>query len=165
MLSADLAGGKYVERFASLESNCALAIINDVVHARRMSFGKLELVRPRSRRSSPTLQPGVKARRRQQVAAVCFRILSTGVEFLLVRTRRGRWTFPKGGAQAGFTHAQSAALEAFEEAGVKGKVRYFWGGEAYENELVPIVEGLLAGQPIDGEARFGLAPGQTTDQR
>jgi 8-oxo-dGTP pyrophosphatase MutT (NUDIX family) len=122
MLSADLAGGKYVERFASLESNCALAIINDVVHARRMSFGKLELVRPRSRRSSPTLQPGVKARRRQQVAAVCFRILSTGVEFLLVRTRRGRWTFPKGGAQAGFTHAQSAALEAFEEAGVHGRI-------------------------------------------
>jgi|SRR5579864_2801475 len=122
MLSADLACGKYVERFAALESNCALAIVDDVVHPRRMSFGKLELVRPRSRRGLPTLQPGVKARRRQQVAAVCFRILSTGVEFLLVRTRRGRWTFPKGGAQGGLTHAQSAALEAFEEAGVHGRI-------------------------------------------
>lgn len=59
---------------------------------------------------------------RQQVAAVCFRILSTGIEFLLVRTRRGRWTFPKGGVQNGLTHAQSAALEAYEEAGVHGRI-------------------------------------------
>jgi 8-oxo-dGTP pyrophosphatase MutT (NUDIX family) len=60
--------------------------------------------------------------KRQQVAAVCFRILSTGIEFLLVRTRRGRWTFPKGGLQSGLTHAQSAALEAYEEAGVHGRI-------------------------------------------
>ena len=122
MLSADVVCGKYVERFVWLESNCALAIVDDVVHPRRMSFGKLELVRPRSRGGLSTHQPGAKARQRQQVAAVCFRILSTGVEFLLVRTRRGRWTFPKGGAQAGLTHAQSAALEAFEEAGVHGRI-------------------------------------------
>lgn len=63
---------------------------------------------------------------RLQVAAVCFRILSTGVEFLLVRTRRGRWTFPKGGIQAGLTHAQSAALEAYEEAGVHGRIEESW---------------------------------------
>lgn len=60
--------------------------------------------------------------KREQVAAVCFRILSTGVEFLLVRTRRGRWTFPKGGVQEGLTHAQSAAIEAYEEAGVHGRI-------------------------------------------
>ena len=59
---------------------------------------------------------------RQLVAAVCFRILSTGVEFLLVRTRRGRWTFPKGGAESGVTLAQSAAMEAYEEAGVHGRI-------------------------------------------
>jgi 8-oxo-dGTP pyrophosphatase MutT (NUDIX family) len=59
---------------------------------------------------------------RQQVAAVCFRILSTGIEFLLVRTRRNRWTFPKGGIQRGLTHAQSAAIEAYEEAGVHGRI-------------------------------------------
>jgi 8-oxo-dGTP pyrophosphatase MutT (NUDIX family) len=85
-----------------------------------MSAGNLELVRPRSTRAAAQSQPTAKAR--QQVAAICFRILSTGVEFLLVRTRRGRWTFPKGGAQAGLTHAQSAALEAFEEAGVHGRI-------------------------------------------
>jgi len=44
-----------------------------------------------------------------------------------------------------------------------GKVRYFWGGEAYEKEIVPILEGLLAGKNIDGETRFDLAPGQTSD--
>jgi 8-oxo-dGTP pyrophosphatase MutT (NUDIX family) len=57
-----------------------------------------------------------------QVAAVCFRLLSTGIEFLLVRTRKGRWTFPKGGVQAGLSYAQSAAIEAYEEAGVHGRI-------------------------------------------
>src|SRR5215467_12359285 len=65
---------------------------------------------------------GANNHNRQQVAAVCFRILSTGVEFLLVRTRRNRWTFPKGGVQPGLTHAQSAAIEAYEEAGVHGRI-------------------------------------------
>jgi 8-oxo-dGTP pyrophosphatase MutT (NUDIX family) len=63
-----------------------------------------------------------QSNQRQVVAAVCFRILSTGVEFLLVRTRKGRWTFPKGGVDEGLTHAQSAALEAYEEAGVHGRI-------------------------------------------
>lgn len=40
----------------------------------------------------------------------------------------------------------------------KAKLRYFWGGEAFENEVVPIVEGLLAGKRIDGETRFDIAP-------
>ena len=59
----------------------------------------------------------------EQVAAVCYRMGSEGVEFLLVRTRgSGRWTFPKGSTEAGLTHAQAAALEAFEEAGVHGRI-------------------------------------------
>ena len=58
----------------------------------------------------------------EQVAAVCYRIRGTGIEFLLVRTRKGRWTFPKGGAESGLTYAQAAALEAFEEAGVHGRI-------------------------------------------
>jgi ADP-ribose pyrophosphatase YjhB (NUDIX family) len=44
------------------------------------------------------------------------------IEFLLVQTRRGLWTFPKGRAEPGLTHAQAAALEAFEEAGVHGRM-------------------------------------------
>ncbi len=59
----------------------------------------------------------------EQVAAVCYRIRGSGIEFLLIQTRgRGRWTFPKGSAEPGLTHAQAAALEAFEEAGVHGRI-------------------------------------------
>jgi 8-oxo-dGTP pyrophosphatase MutT (NUDIX family) len=59
----------------------------------------------------------------EQVAAVCYRIHRGGIEFLLVQTRgSGRWTFPKGSAELGLTHAQAAALEAFEEAGVHGRI-------------------------------------------
>jgi ADP-ribose pyrophosphatase YjhB (NUDIX family) len=39
-----------------------------------------------------------------------------------VRTRKGKWTFPKGGVTGGLTRAQSAALEAFEEGGVHGRI-------------------------------------------
>jgi 8-oxo-dGTP pyrophosphatase MutT (NUDIX family) len=61
-------------------------------------------------------------RGREQVAAVCYRLHNRKIEFLLVQTRGGRWTFPKGGAEPGLTHAQAAALEAFEEAGVHGRM-------------------------------------------
>lgn len=42
-----------------------------------------------------------------------------------------------------------------------GKLRYFWAGEVYEQELVPIVRGFAAGKHIDGVSRFGAAPGAT----
>ena len=57
-----------------------------------------------------------------QVAAICYRLRSSGIEFLLVRTNSGHWTFPKGNAEPGLTYAQAAALEAFEEAGVHGRI-------------------------------------------
>lgn len=41
------------------------------------------------------------------------------------------------------------------------KLRYFWAGEVYEKELVPVVEGFAAGKHIDGVSDFGLAPGAT----
>jgi len=64
-----------------------------------------------------------KLRECEQVAAVCYRLRGGAIEFLLIRTRgSGRWTFPKGGAEPGLTHAQAAALEAFEEAGVHGRI-------------------------------------------
>jgi len=63
-----------------------------------------------------------KLRDTEQVAAVCYRVGRNGIEFLLVQTRNGRWTFPKGSTEPGLTHAQAAALEAFEEAGVHGRI-------------------------------------------
>jgi 8-oxo-dGTP pyrophosphatase MutT (NUDIX family) len=71
------------------------------------------------------------SKERQQVAAVCYRMGKRRIEFLLVQTRGGRWIFPKGGIESGLTQAQSAALEAIEEAGVHGRMeelpfaRYF----------------------------------------
>jgi len=81
--------------------------------------------------SARATQASQLPKRRQQVAAVCYRIGKRGIEFLLVQTRGGRWIFPKGGVEPGLTRAQSAALEAFEEAGVHGRMeeipftRYF----------------------------------------
>jgi len=80
----------------------------------------------------------------EKVAAVCYRVNGHGIEFLLVQTRGGRWTFPKGSVEPGLTHAQSAALEAYEEAGVHGRMeevsfgRYFRRrvGTARERETV-----------------------------
>jgi len=75
-----------------------------------------------------------KLRDTEQVAAVCYRVARSGIEFLLVQTRNRRWTFPKGSTEPGLTHAQAAALEAFEEAGVHGRIeevaftRYFKRG-------------------------------------
>ncbi|MGH9510839.1 MAG: NUDIX domain-containing protein [Terriglobales bacterium] len=63
-----------------------------------------------------------KLKQCEQVAAVCYRIKGGVIEFLLVRTRGGRWIFPKGNSEPGLTHAQAAALEAFEEAGVHGRI-------------------------------------------
>ncbi len=44
-----------------------------------------------------------------------------------------------------------------------GKLRYFWGGPVFEEEIFPVVEGFLAGRPIDGEADFTLSPGKVLD--
>ncbi len=41
-----------------------------------------------------------------------------------------------------------------------GQLRHFWGGEAFENEILPVVDGFLAGSPIKSETRYGLAAGK-----
>ncbi|HLL59899.1 MAG TPA: NUDIX domain-containing protein, partial [Allosphingosinicella sp.] len=55
-----------------------------------------------------------------QVAALPYRRGADGsVEVLLVTTRgTGRWMVPKGWPMRGKSHAEAAAQEAFEEAGV-----------------------------------------------
>ncbi|HVU00902.1 MAG TPA: TlpA disulfide reductase family protein [Polyangiaceae bacterium] len=42
------------------------------------------------------------------------------------------------------------------------KLRYFWGGPVLETDLVPLLKRYLAGEHIDGEANFALAPGAVT---
>ncbi len=59
-----------------------------------------------------------------QVGALCYRVSRKGrVKVLLVTSRgTGRWIIPKGWPMEGLTSAQSAAQEAWEEAGVRGEV-------------------------------------------
>jgi 8-oxo-dGTP pyrophosphatase MutT (NUDIX family) len=58
-----------------------------------------------------------------QVAAVCYRRQGQSIEFLLVNTNGGgKWTFPKGDPEPSMSHSQAAEREAWEEAGVRGRI-------------------------------------------
>lgn len=60
---------------------------------------------------------------RTQFGALPFRIHDGKVEILLITTRgTGRWIIPKGWPMDGETPAGAAATEAYEEAGVEGKL-------------------------------------------
>jgi 8-oxo-dGTP pyrophosphatase MutT (NUDIX family) len=69
-----------------------------------------------------------KGETRTQFGALCFRRAKTKTksgahEILLVSSRdTGRWIVPKGWPVNGETPAGAAALEAWEEAGVRGRV-------------------------------------------
>lgn len=62
---------------------------------------------------------------RQQVAALPFRISVSGAVEILVLTSRdtGRFIIPKGWKKKGHKKPDAAANEAYEEAGVVGKVQ------------------------------------------
>jgi len=57
-----------------------------------------------------------------QVAAVCYRKRGEEIEFLLVNTNGGKWTFPKGSIEPRLSHSQAAEQEAMEEAGALGVI-------------------------------------------
>ena len=61
---------------------------------------------------------------RMHVAAVCYRLMADEIEFLLVRTQSGKWTFPKGGVDDDPTFAAAAGREAYEDAGARGEVEH-----------------------------------------
>jgi 8-oxo-dGTP pyrophosphatase MutT (NUDIX family) len=58
-----------------------------------------------------------------QVAALCWRIENGVTEVLLITSREtGRWVIPKGWPMTGLSDAEAATREAWEEAGVQGRV-------------------------------------------
>jgi 8-oxo-dGTP pyrophosphatase MutT (NUDIX family) len=62
---------------------------------------------------------------REQYGALCYRVRKKrpAVEVLLITSRdTGRWVIPKGWPMDGKSASAAAAREAWEEAGVKGKV-------------------------------------------
>ncbi len=58
-----------------------------------------------------------------QSAVIPYRKTDEGIEIMLVTTRNGNWTIPKGIIEDDLTPQLSAAKEAKEEAGIEGKVK------------------------------------------
>jgi 8-oxo-dGTP pyrophosphatase MutT (NUDIX family) len=59
----------------------------------------------------------------RQAAAIPYRMAAQGLQVLLITSRQsGRWVVPKGHIEKGFTAAEAAAREAYEEAGIKGVI-------------------------------------------
>ena len=123
--------------------------------ARNARVSRIGTISPTVRTHLPAksvrLSQIVKLRECEQVAAVCYRVRQDSIEFLLVQTRgSGRWIFPKGSAEPGLTHAQAAAIEAFEEAGVHGRIeetaftRYVCRGQRNRSVARAATEGLVS---------------------
>ena len=72
--------------------------------------------------SSPA-RPRLRSWAPVQVAAVCYRRTASSLEFLLVNTSSGKWTFPKGRMSPWLSAGEAAAREALEEAGVRGQIQ------------------------------------------
>lgn len=70
-----------------------------------------------------TLLNATKRDVRTQFAALCYRVIRDKPEVLLISSRRSRrWIIPKGWPMDGRTPTESAMCEAWEEAGVIGRV-------------------------------------------
>ncbi|MDR6669702.1 NUDIX hydrolase [Rhizobium sp. 1399] len=90
---------------------------------------------------------------RQQYGALCFRYRNGGpetdhseIEVLVVTTRdSGRWIIPKGWPMKKKKPHEAAAIEAWEEAGVRGTVskqpvgRYTYLKELDDGDVVPCI--------------------------
>lgn len=72
----------------------------------------------------PVQQVARKSGKSTQFAALCYRLRKNDRhEILLITSRRtGRWIMPKGWPMKGKSPDETAAQEAFEEAGVKGSI-------------------------------------------
>jgi len=64
-----------------------------------------------------------KPEKKKQYAALAWRHSGRGREVLLISSRdTGRWVIPKGWPNKGLSPAQTAAREAYEEAGLGGQI-------------------------------------------
>ncbi len=57
-----------------------------------------------------------------QACAVAYRRRASRLEFCLITTSQGRWNWPKGLVDPGETSEESALREAYEEAGLQGRL-------------------------------------------
>ena len=105
---------------------------------------KMSLDRPRQRKVR--LRGGGKQDVRTQFGAICWRRKGGEVQVLLITSRRRkRWIIPRGWPMDRATPAEAAATEAWEEAGVEGKVKpvclgiYSYDKEVRDGEFTPCV--------------------------
>jgi len=87
----------------------------------------------------------------KQVAALCWRMGIHSLEVLLITSRSTkRWILPKGWPEPELTLAENAAREAFEEAGVTGKIattpvgHYYYLKEKREGGGMPVSVDIFA---------------------
>lgn len=74
----------------------------------------------------------VKRKARKQSGVIPYRMRNGTVEVMLVsRTHSDKWGIPKGGLESDMSKKESAANEAFEEAGLVGKVKKKVGSYKY----------------------------------
>lgn len=86
----------------------------------------------------PPLPAPVVAPPAAQIGAVCWRLRKGQAEVLLVTSRdTGRWVIPKGWPIAGLTPQAAAEREAWEEAGVQGKISPLCLGQYCYEKLLP----------------------------
>ena len=92
----------------------------------------------------------------RQYGALCYRRGAQGLEILLITSRRsGQWLAPKGGIVPGLTPGESAAREAWEEAGVRGVI-----GAEEAGRYVHVKSGRNRGGPY----LVGLYPLEVTEE-
>lgn len=65
---------------------------------------------------------------------------------------------PLGAFKQGMNPRWPGMLPASFLFDANGILRYYWGGEAFEEEVLPVLEAFAAGKPIDGESSPLLAP-------
>lgn len=106
-----------------------------------------------------------------QAGIIPWRRRSSGIEVLLVTTRRQRrWTIPKGGIEIGEDARTAAVREGWEEAGVRGEAalkpigsyRYAKEGRLCHVEVFPLEVGKVAQQwpEVDCRSRQWLRPSE-----
>lgn len=110
----------------------------------------------------------------RQSAVIPFRRGATGLAVLLITSRRRRrWVVPKGVVEPNLSPADSAAKEAFEEAGIRGQVlpdplgfyQYEkWGGICRVEVYAMEVEQELSSWPEEFRGRAWLTPAQAAER-
>jgi len=69
------------------------------------------------------IRPPHKSEMRTQFGAICYRIVKDRPQVLLITSRGSqRWIIPKGWPIEDVTPSEAAATEAWEEAGVRGRI-------------------------------------------